>query len=179
VIYDHWLNLEPEERTEGEFYRMVRSTEEIIWSQNIEYIKSQQEALTEADLDEEANLINRVVKESADSAKRTKQAMEDAIVDHTKEILEEAEEKVEETVKAALGTLAEEASSELVQKELEAMSKAVIEMAETAIAKAKSTKSTLADIAKEFAHVDIGRNTSKEELNQILSRFPKSNDPKG
>ena len=179
VIYDHWLNLEPEERVEGEFYRMVRSTEEIIWAQNIEYIKSQQEALKEADLDEEANLINRVVKESADSAKRTKQAMEDAIVDHTKEVLEDVEEKVEETVKAALGTLAEEASSELVQKELEAMSKAVIEMAETAMARAKSMKSTLADIAKEFAHVDIGRDTSKEELNQILSRFPKSTDPKG
>jgi len=179
VIYDHWLNLEPEERVEGEFYRMVRSTEEIIWAQNIEYIKSQQEALKEADLDEEANLINRVVKESADSAKRTKEAMEDSLVEFTRETMMEAEGKVEETFKAALGSLAEEASSELVQKELEAMSKAVVEMAESAVSRAKSMKSTLADIAKEFAHIDVGRDTSKEELNQILARFPKSNDPKG
>ena len=179
VVYDHWLNLEPEERTEGEFYRMVRSTEEVIWAQNIEYIKLQQEALKEADLDEEANLINRVVKESADSAKRTRQAMEDAIVDHTREVLEEAEEKVEETVKAALGSLAEEASSELIQQELAAMREAVVEMAENVMERASSLKSSLSDIAKEFAHIDIGRDTSKEELNAILSRYPKTNDVKG
>ena len=179
VIYDHWLNLEPEERTENEFFRMVRSTEAVIWAQNIEYIKSQQEALKEADLDEEASLINRVVKESVDSAKRTKQAMEDSIVDHTRETLEETEEKVEEAIKAALGSLAEEASSELVQQELEAMSKAVIEMAENVIERASSLKSSLSEIAKEFAHIDIGRDTSKEELNAILARYPKSNEVKG
>lgn len=179
VVYDHWLNLEPEERTENEFYRMVHSTEEVIWAQNIEYIKSQQEALKEADLDEEANLINRVVKESAESAKRSKKAMEDAMVDYTRETLEDAEEKVEETFKAALGSLAEEASSELVQQELEAMSKAVVEMAENAMSKVSSLTSSLADIAKEFAHIDIGRDTSKEELNAILARYPKTGDVKG
>jgi len=179
VVYDHWLNLEPEERTEDEFFRMVHSTEAVIWAQNIEYIKSQQEALKEADLDEEASLINRVVKESVDSAKRTKQAMEDSIVDHTKETLEQTEDKVEETIKAALGSLAEEASSDLVQQELQAMSKAVIEMAENAMERASSLKSSLSDIAKEFAHIDIGRDTSKEELNAILARYPKSNDVKG
>ena len=179
VVYDHWLNLEPEERSDSEFYRMVRSTEEVLWAQNMEYIKSQQEALKEADLEEEASLINRVIKESADSAKRTKQAMEDAMVDHTREILEDAEEKVEEEFKAALGSLAEEASSELVQQELEAMSKAVIEMAENAMEKVSSLKSSLADIAKEYAHIDIGRDTSKEELNAILARYPKTSDVKG
>ncbi|HAV76228.1 MAG TPA: hypothetical protein DCX53_02630 [Anaerolineae bacterium] len=179
VIYDHWLNLEPEERTEDEFFRMVRSTEEIIWAQNIEYIKSQQEALKEADLDDEAGLINRVVKESVDSAKRTKQALADGMVEFTKETLKESEQKVEETFKAALGSLAEEASSELVQQELEAMSKAVVEMAENAMERASSLKSSLGEIAKEFAHIDIGRDTSKEELNAILARYPKSSDIKG
>lgn len=179
VIYDHWINLEHEERTDLEFYRMVRSTEEILWNQNIEYIKSMQEALKESDLDDEAGLINRVIKESVDSAGRTKQAMADAIVNQTRETLIDAEEKVEETIKAALGSLAEEASSELVQQELEAMSKAVIEMAETAMEKASSLKSSLADIAKEFAHIDVGRDTSKEELNAILARYPKSSDVKG
>ena len=179
VIYDHWLNLEPEERTEDEYFRMVRSTEEIIWAQNIEYIRSQQEALKDADLDEEASLINRVVKESVDSAKRTKKAMEDGMVEFTRETMEDAEEKVEETFKAALGTLAEEASSELVQQELEAMSKAVVDMAETAMKRASSLKSSLNDIAKKYAHIDIGRDTSKEELNAILASYPKSNDVKG
>jgi len=179
VIYDHWLNLEPEERTEAEFYRMVHSTEEVIWAQNIEYIKSQQEALKEADLDEEASLINRVIKESSDSAKRAKQAMEDSMVEFTRETLEDSEEKVEETFKAALGSLAEEASSELVQQELAAMSKAVVDMAGKAMAGVSGLTSSLANIAQEFAHIDIGRDTTKEELNQILARYPKTNDVKG
>jgi len=179
VIYDHWLNLEQEERTNAEFFRMVRSTEEILWAQNMEYIKSMQEALKEADLEEEAGLINRVIKESVDSAQRTKQAMADSLVDYTKETLEQTEGKIEETFKAALGSLAEEASSELVQQELEAMSKAAVEMAQSAMERASSLTSSLANIAKEFAHIDIGRDTSKEELNAILARFPKTSDVKG
>ncbi len=179
VIYDHWLNLEQEERTDAEFFRMVRGTEEVLWAQNMEYIKSMQEALKESDLDEEAGLINRVIKESVDSAQRTKQAMADSLVDYTRGTLERAEGEIDETFKAALGSLAEEASSELVQQELEAMSKAVVEMTENAIERASSFTASLAEIAKEFAHVDIGRDTSKEELNAILSRFPKSNDVKG
>jgi hypothetical protein len=179
VIYDHWINLEQEERTDAEFYRMVKSTEEILWAQNMEYIKSMQEALKESDLDEEAGLINRVIKESVDSAQRTKQAMEEGLVEFTKQTLEEAEEKIEETVNATLGSLAEEASSELVQKELEAMSRAAVDMAESAMERASTLKSSLANIAKEFAHIEVGRDTSKEELNAILARFPKSNDVKG
>jgi len=124
-------------------------------------------------------LINRVIKESVDSAERAKKAMADSLVDFTKETLEETEEKVEETFKAALGSLAEEASSELVQQELEAMSQAVVEMAGEAVERASSLTSSLADIAKEFAHIDIGRDTSKEELNAILARYPKSEEVKG
>ena len=77
------------------------------------------------------------------------------------------------------GSLAEEASSEIVQQELEAMRQAAVEMAENVVEKASSFISSLADIAKEYAHVDIGRDTSKEELNEILSRFPKTEDVKG
>jgi hypothetical protein len=179
ILYDHWQNLEPEERSPAEFYTMVRGCEDVLWAQNMEYIKSMQEALKEADLGEEAGLINRVIKESVDSAERTKQAMRESIVEFTTETLQNTEKKVDETFKAALGSLAEEASSELVQKELEAMSKAAAEMVENVVEKASSFTSSLADIAKEFAHIDIGRDTTKEELNAILARFPKSNDVKG
>jgi len=179
ILYDHWQNLESEERTSAEFYKMVRGCEDVLWAQNTEYIKSMQEALKEADLEQEAGLINRVIKESVESADRTKQAMADAIVEQTTVTLQETEQKVEETVKATLGSLAEEASSELVQKELEAMSKAASEMVENVVEKAKSFSSNLADIAKEFAHIEIGRDTSKEQLNAILARYPKSSDVKG
>lgn len=179
VIYDHWLNLELEERNKSEFYKMVRSTEDILWAQNMEYIKSQQEALKDNDLEDEANLVNRVLKESVEATERTKQAMSDNIVEFTSATLAEAEEIVDETFKAALGSLAEEASSELVQQELAAMSKAAVEMAEGVVKRASSFTSSLADIAKKYAQVEIGRGTSKEELNEILSRFPKTEDVKG
>jgi hypothetical protein len=179
ILYDHWYNLEAEERTPAEFYKMVRGCEEVLWSQNMEYIKSMQEALQESDLEQEAGLINRVIKESVESEDRTKQAMADAVVEQTTKTLQETEKKVEETFKAVLGSLAEEASSELVQAELEAMSKAASEMVENVVEKAKSFSGSLADIAKEFAHIEIGRDTSKEQLNAILARYPKSSDVKG
>jgi len=179
ILYDHWHNLEPEERTPAEFYTMVRGCEEVLWSQNMEYIKSMQEALAESGLEKETSLINRVIKESVESADRTKEAMADAVVDQTKKTLVESEQKIEETFKAALGSLAEEASSELVQKELEAMSKAASEMAQAVTQKVSGMTSRLADIAQEFAHIDIGRHTTKEQLNAILTRYPKTNDVNG
>jgi len=59
------------------------------------------------------------------------------------------------------------------------MSRAAVEMVEGVVEKASSFTSSLADIAKEYAHVHIGRDTTKEELNEILSRFPKTEDVKG
>jgi len=179
VLYDHWINLEPEERTTAQYYRMVRGTEEVLWAQNMEYIRSQQEALKEADLEEEAGLVNRVIKESVESEARMKEALHDSIMEFARETLGEIEEGVQETFQAALGSLAEEASSEIVQQELEAMGKVISEAAQTMTERASSLTSSLQQIAQEFAHVDIGRDTTKEELNAILARFPKTQDVKG
>ena len=179
VLYDHWINLEPEERTTAQYYRMVRGTEDVLWAQNMEYIRSQQEALKEADLEEEAGLVNRVIKESVESEARMKEALHDSIMEFARETLGEIEEGVQETFQAALGSLAEEASSEIVKQELEAMGKVISEAAQTMTERASSLTSSLQQIAQEFAHVDIGRDTTKEELNAILARFPKTNDVKG
>ena len=179
ILYDHWHNLEGEERTNAEFYKMVRGCEDVLWVQNTEYIKSMQEALKDADLEEEAGLINRVIKESVDSDRRTRQAMADDLVEFTRDTLQEAEKNIEETFKATLGSLAEEASSELVQQELEAMGKAVTQAAGAVVERVSGLTSSLAKIAEEFAHVKIGKDTKKEELNVILARLPKSSDVKG
>lgn len=179
ILYDHWADLEPEERTTAEFYKMVRGCEEVLWAQNTEYIKSMQEVLRDASLEEEANLVKQVVKESVEAAERTKQAMRENLLGFAEETIAEAEQKVDETFKAVLGSLAEEASSEIVQKELEAMSKAVVETAENVSARASAFQSSLAQIVEEFAHIEIGRNTTKEELNAILARYPKTNAVKG
>ena len=179
ILYDHWVNLEPEERTTVEFNNMVRGCEDVLWAQNTEYIKSMQEALRDNSLEAEASLVNRVIRESAESAERTRQAIENNVVDFTRETLGEVEEKVEETFQAVLGSLAEEASSELVQQELEAMSQAVKETVENVKERASAFVSSLAEIKEDFAHVEIGRDTTTEELNTILARYPTTGEVKG
>ncbi len=171
IIYDHWKNLEAKEQTSSEFFKMVRSAEDILWSQNVEYIKSMQEALKESDLDEEASLINRVIKEARDSDQRLKEEMRDTIVEFTSEKLHEAEEKLGEEFKGALYSIAEEASSELVQAEFEAMQKAISERL--------GLSNLIENIKKEFEGVEIGRDTPPNVLNNLLSRYPKSEAPKG
>lgn len=178
-LYDHWTNLEPEERTDAEFYKMVRGCEDVLWAQNTEYIKAMQEALKDSDLEKEASLVNRVIKESVESAERTKETMRDSVVESTQQSLHETGQKVEETFNAAMGSLAEDASSELVQQELEAMNKAFSEATQNMMERASTFTSSLAQIAQEYAHVDVGRDTTKEELNAILARYPKTGEVKG
>jgi hypothetical protein len=179
ILHDHWVNLEPEERTTVEFYKMVRGCEDVLWAQNMEYIKSMQEVLKESSLEGEAGLVNRVIQESVESAQRTKQAIQDNIVQFTEESLAEIEEDVDETFQAALGSLAEEASSDIVQKELEAMSQAAAETADDIRQRTSAFKGSLDQIADEYADVDIGRDTPKEELNAILASYPKTGEVKG
>ncbi|MBI5823180.1 MAG: SLATT domain-containing protein [Chloroflexi bacterium] len=172
ILFDHWKNLGGREKNSTEFFKIVRSTEDILWSQNVEYIKAMQEALKESDLEEEANLINRVIKEARESDRRLKQSMEDAVVEFTSEKLGEAEETLSEAFETALNTLAEEASSDIVKAELEAMQKGIQE-------RIAGLKSTLEGLAEEFSGVDIGRNTPPAVLNNLLSRYPKSQETKG
>ncbi len=178
IISDHWQTLEESERTQSEFYKMVRSTEDMLWSRNVEYIKAMQEALKESNLEEEAGLINRVIQEQRDSDQRLKAEMVEAIVEQTKVSLEESEETITEAFKEALGTLAEEASSELVQSELASMQTAIHEAMET-ITERMGLSSSLKTIETEFEGVEIGGNTPMSVLNDLISRYPKTPDVKG
>lgn len=178
ISYDHWGNLEQEERTTVEFNKMVKATEDVLWGQNVEYIKSMQEALADDSLEREAGLINRVIKEAVETDQRFKKALEDSLVDATKESLGVAEEKLTKTFQETLGTLAEDASSELVQAELAAMGQAISETVQ-AIAQATGIADKLKELADEFAGVEIGRDTPTSVLNDLMSRYPKSNEVKG
>ena len=179
ILYNHWKNLEPVERTQQEFEKMVLGSERVLWAQNREYIRSMQEALREADLEKDAAVINEIIKESADSAQRAKEKVHGNIIETTQGFLADAEQSIDETSQQVLGALAEEASSEIVQKELEAMSNAITEAAENVIERASTFSASLTQITQDFAHVDIGKDTSKEELNAILASYPKTGDVKG
>jgi len=179
ILFDHWKNLEGEEQNQTEFYKTVRSTEDILWGQNVEYIKSMQEALRDSDLEEEASLINRVIKEQRDSDNRFKAEMADAIGDYTRESMLDSEKTLTETFKSALGTLSEEASSDLVQAELAAMQNAIQDAAENIAERIGGFSSSLKAIQAEFDGVEIGSNTPMSVLNDLLSRYPKTTDAKG
>lgn len=179
ILSDHWENLEPEERTDVEFYKLVRACEDVLWAQNVEYVRSMQEALKEYDTEKEASLINQVIKDSVESAERAKETMRETYLEASQEFLAETEQQFEATTKAVLGSLVEEASSEIVQKELEAMSNAITDVAENAMERVSSFRGSLAQTAQDFSHVEIGRDTSKEELNAILASLPKTNEVKG
>jgi uncharacterized membrane protein HdeD (DUF308 family) len=178
ILHDHWKNLTYAEKNTTEFFKVVRSTEDTLWSQNVEYIKAMQEALKESDLDEEASLINRVIKEARDSDRRLKQSMEDSVVNFTAEKLVKSEQTLSETFEESLRTLAEEASSELVQAELAAMKQAIEEFAES-IAEKLGLSSMLENIAEDYKDIEVQGGLPRTAVNDLLSRYPKTSEVKG
>jgi hypothetical protein len=179
ILYNHWQNLEPKERTAAEFEKMVLGCERVLWTQNREYIRSMQEALREADLEKDAAFINQVIKESADSAERAKEKMHENIIETYQGFLAETEQQLDETAQGVLATLAEEASSEIVQQELEAMGEAISERFEEVKERASTFVASITKVKEEFAHVEVSKDTTMEELNTILAKYPKTNDVKG
>jgi len=183
ILRDHWLNLTDTERTATEFYKLVRDCEEVLWAQNTEYIKSMQEALREHSFEEDANLVNNIVAKLNETAQQAKQAMAEHVDTVTGKVLEETGQKVEQTFQTTLSTLADDFMSDLVQKELDAMSQAVTKAADDMIERTSTETSSfiasLSKVAQDYSHVDVGRDTSKEELNQILAAYPKTGELKG
>ena len=179
ILSDHWENLESEERTPVEFYKMVRSCEDVLWAQNIEYVRSMQEALKEYEADKEASLVNQVIKDSVASAERVKETQRETYIEQGHELLAQTEQQLNETTKAILGSLVEEASSEIVQKELEAMSKTATDTVEPGAERVPGLTASLEQVSQDFSQVEVGRDTPKEDLNAILARLPKTDEVKG
>lgn len=179
ILYDHWKNLQPDARRGKEFERVVNGCENVLWAQHLEYIASMQEVLKEQDLAEEASLIEGVVDKAVETAKDMQEGIREAAFEATSQALDTAKEQVVEEFNATLGTLAEEASSEVVQQELEAMRNAITDMVESGMGDRSSLSASLTRIADQFSKTEIGRDTTKEELNKILAQYPKTGEVKG
>ncbi len=78
IIHSHWKNLSDAERTDSEFFKMVFHAENILWSQNSEYVKSMQAAITESSFEKGAGVIDRAIQESMDAAGVTSQSTEES-----------------------------------------------------------------------------------------------------
>jgi len=132
---------------------------------------------------EEAELINDVLKKAVETDASFKKHIRDSVVSFTSQSMDEARGTLEEHFDQTLGSLAKEASSELVQQELAAIEQAaqnaVAFAAETIQAGAARLSDSLKAIADEFSGVDIGRDTPKEVLNDLLSRYPTTDEVKG
>ena len=178
IVFDHWKNLEYEERTNKQFFKMVRETEKVLWEQNQEYIRSMQEALEDDDL-EEADLIDEVLNKAVATDKRMKAKMRESIIEHTDEVMREGEKQITETFDEALGTIMEEASSDLVQQELAAMREAAAQAVENIVNRASKVRAALDDIKAEFGHVDFNADTPASELHAMMERLPKTGEIKG
>lgn len=178
IISDHWKNLEAEERTQTEVNRMVRATEDMLWSRNVEYIKSMQEALKDTSLDEEARLIREVIQKQKDTDERFRKELTDSIVGQASESMDNVTENLSEQFEEILGTLAEEASSDVVQAELAAMREAIHEFAEK-IAQRFGLSNSLDEIKEDYKEVEVSSNTPRGVLNNLLERYPKNSEVKG
>lgn len=179
ILHDHWLSLEPEEHSEGEFFSMVQATEDILWSQNVEYIQSMQEALNKLDLDEEASLVLDTVRQARAADARRKRQIRQAVTTAATEAAAEAERVAVQTFQTTLGTLAQEASSEVVRKELEAMAQAAGETLQGWTQRDSRLRAAIDRLAAEYADVKIGKETPREVLNEIIARFPPTGEIKG
>lgn len=178
AIYDHWTNLEPEERTQTEFHKMVQGTENLLWSENVEYIKSMQEALSEAGT-EEAELVTKVVNASREADARFRKSVRESLTAYGVEAVEKTEKALTESVKNVIGSLAEDAASEIVQQELEAMGQAAVETVQAVVRRSAGLRETIQQVAEEFSGVEIDKETPAGVLHSMISRYPTTGDLKG
>ena len=178
IIADHWNHLAPEQKTQSEFFKMVNFTEDLLWSRNIEYIKAMQEALKESGLSKGASLINNIINDQVTADKQFKQNMEDSIVGMNKSVLDDSVDTLTENFDEALNSLAEEASSDLVQAELKAMKDAVHDLVKNIIKKV-GLADAIKTVGEDYDGIDISSKTPKGVLNDMISRYPKTGDLKG
>jgi hypothetical protein len=179
ILRDHWQNLSPQQKANPlEFQGLVNGCENVLWAQNTEYIKAMQDVLKDNNLEEQAKLVN----ESIDTMQTTYQSTTQTIQESTIQVMHQAAddtgEMVQSTYQATLDTLRED-GSEMLQKQLDSASEAVTQAAENFIARIPNLTSVVEQIAQDYSHVDVGRDTSKEQLNEILARYPKTGEVKG
>jgi hypothetical protein len=105
ILYNHWQTLTPEERTHPEFEAMVLGCERVLWTQNREYVRSLQDALSQADLEKDAALINEMIRETKASAQRAGDKLVVNIKDAAQDFVEDTEQRVLETARDVLETL--------------------------------------------------------------------------
>ena len=171
ILVNHWENLEPEERTDIEFYSLVMAAEDLLSSRNVEYIKGAMEVLA-AVKDDEIGLVENVLRNARQMDTGLKQAMPQEIAAGMAAPMQTAIRDLRQQYTETMSRMIEEAGSERAQREQKEIEKAKRRGA-------REFSDRLKDLARENARVSLTRETPKEVLNAVLSQYPPSGDVKG
>jgi hypothetical protein len=60
ITRDQWTNREPHERTQADFYKLVRRTEGLLWSQNSHFISAMRESFEDADTEAQTIMVEMI-----------------------------------------------------------------------------------------------------------------------
>ena len=179
ILRDHWLNLTPEQKvTPLEFEGLVNGCERVLWAQNTEYIKAMQDVLKDNNLEEQAKIAIEGTDKMVSTYQETTRSIQERTIQMAGQTADDARDIIEGSYQETLDSLQQD-GSELLQKQLDSASQAVLDAAENLVARVPTLTSVLGQIAQDYSHVEVGRDTSKEQLNEILARYPKTGELKG
>jgi ABC-type transporter Mla subunit MlaD len=170
ITRNSWLNLESGERSVSEFHRMVRSTEEVLWAQNAEYIRSMQEAL--ASVDDEDDLVMETVRASQKADAAFKARMRASLLEQTADTIDAAFDSASDTFDEAVGSIAEFASEE-VREEMQGLRDALSHVMQSAV---HNMDQIAAHVREEFAGEDFSERTTVDKVTAQLKQFPPQGD---
>lgn len=179
ILSNRWRNMSEDMRNDKqEIKKIFSKTEAALWNQNMEYIRAMQEGLQKASLDDEAEPVKTIVENQVKSTEQQVQKTNAVIVNEAAKSLDTAEHVITEAAEEAVGSLAAEAASDLVQAELNSISNAIQESLEH-LSDSLGLTSALEKVKSDFEGIEIDRNTPRSVVNDLMSRFPKTPEPKG
>jgi hypothetical protein len=85
ILRDNWTSLEPHERTQPEFYNLVRATEKLLWSHNIRFISAMRE-----DIDQAESAQQKIVDDMIEMSREVAGEVQEQIIEEARLSMEEA-----------------------------------------------------------------------------------------
>ncbi len=107
---DEWESVPRENRTKEQFIRLVRDSEDILWSQNQKYVSTMQDALAAAAGDE-ARLVEDMIR----SGENPLTVAHSRVASAASQVLSEAQEKVGHTIEASFTEIHTEVETVLAE----------------------------------------------------------------
>lgn len=85
ILRDNWRSLDPHERTQLEFYKLVRATEKLLWSQNVRFISAMREDIDEAEAEQQ-----KIVDDMIEMSREVAGEVQEQIIEEARISMEEA-----------------------------------------------------------------------------------------